>query len=75
MVEIDKEKLSTLLDYWIEHNREHRDEFTEWAEKAKSFAGAAVQSDILEAAQQMGRANESLLRALEELKRGKKEVV
>jgi len=47
MVEIDKEKLSTLLDYWIEHNREHRDEFTEWAEKAKSFAGAAVRGHLL----------------------------
>ena len=75
MVETDKEKLRALLDYWIEHNREHKDEFVEWAEKTKSFAGVAVRGHLLEAAQQMDKASEFLLRALKELKRGKKEVV
>ena len=73
MVEADKEKHSTLLDYWIEHNREHRDEFREWAKKTKSFTGVTVRSHLLEAAQQMGKVNEFLLLALEGLKRGKKE--
>ena len=72
MIEADKEKLSTLLDYWIEHNREHRDEFREWAERAKGFAGVAVLGHLLEAAQQMDKANEFLAQALEEL-RGRKE--
>ena len=75
MDETDKEKLVKLLDYWIEHNREHRDEFVEWAEKAKDFAGVAAHSYILEAAQQMDRASQFLFRALEELKGGKKEAV
>jgi hypothetical protein len=68
MVEADKEKLTKLLDYWIEHNREHRDEFVEWAEKTKGFAGVTVHGHLLEAAQQMDKANEFLLMALEGLK-------
>jgi len=72
MVEANKEKLSTLLDYWIEHNREHRDEFREWAEKTKSFTGVTVRGHLLEAAQQMDKVNEFLLLALGEL-RGRKE--
>lgn len=51
MVEADKEKLRALLDYWIEHNREHRDEFREWAEKAQDFAGVSVHDHLLEASQ------------------------
>jgi len=72
MVETDKEKLRALLDYWIEHNREHKDEFVEWAEKTKDFAEVPVHGHLLEAAQQMDKANEFLLLALEEL-RGRKE--
>ena len=26
-------RLHILLDYWIEHNREHEQEFREWADK------------------------------------------
>ena len=69
MAEIDKEKLIKLLDYWIEHNREHRDEFAAWAEKAKDFAKADVNRYIMEAAQHLDRVNESLRKVLEELKR------
>ena len=70
MAEGDRERLDTLLNYWIEHNREHADEFREWAEKAKGFAGVAVQGQLLEAAKQMDRATELLLQALKELKGG-----
>jgi len=68
MAEIDREKLIKLLDYWIEHNKEHRGEFAAWAEKSRNFAKASVYNSIMEAAQQMDRANESLLKVLEELK-------
>ena len=70
MAEGDRERLDTLLNYWIEHNREHADEFKEWAEKAKGFAGVTVQGQLLEAAKQMDKVNEFLLLALEELKGG-----
>jgi len=63
------EKLKILLEHWIEHNREHGGEFREWADKAKDIREAAVEKDMLDAAQYMDKASESLLRALEELKK------
>ncbi len=63
----EREKLRILLNHWIEHNKEHSQEFREWAEKAKAFGEAETSADILEAAQGMERANEPLLRALKRL--------
>jgi hypothetical protein len=68
MVEDERTKLKILLDHWIEHNKEHGEEFSQWAEKAKGFGEAKVHDDILEATQQMNRANEFLLKALHALK-------
>ena len=67
MSQADREKLTTLLKYWMEHNREHGEEFREWAEKASGFGQLSVHRDIMEAAEQMDRANGLLLRALEAL--------
>jgi len=60
----EKEKLKKLLDYWIEHNKEHGEEFKEWAEKAEAFGEATVCEDLLEAAESTNKANEFLLKAL-----------
>ena len=68
MSEAEKEKLKILLNHWIEHNRQHAQEFREWAEKAKSFGQAEVHDDMMRAVQQMNKANEFLLSALERLK-------
>jgi len=65
------EKLRILLDHWIEHNKEHGDEFRQWAEKARDLGEAVVQENMLDAAQYMDKAGESLLRALQELHTGK----
>ena len=70
MDKTEKEKLKILLDHWIEHNIEHTQEFTDWAEKAKGFGQAAVHDDIMQAVQQMNSVNEHLLKALEKLKEG-----
>ena len=32
-------KLDMLLDYWIEHNREHEKEFRDWAENVSTARG------------------------------------
>jgi len=64
----EMEKLKILLNHWIEHNREHAQEFREWAEKAKSFGQSTVHDDIMQASQQMNKANEFLLKALEKPK-------
>ena len=37
MGDIDTQELEVRLGYWIRHNREHGDEFREWAGKAPSI--------------------------------------
>ena len=67
MTNDERAKLRTLLTYWIEHNREHADEFREWAVKAKAWGEAEVGEEMLQAAQQMTKANEPLSQALTRL--------
>ncbi|MFC1964633.1 hypothetical protein ACFLWG_01330 [Chloroflexota bacterium] len=63
----DRAKLGTLLNYWIEHNREHSQEFKEWADKAKAFGEVEAGDEILLAAQDMDKASELLLKAIRRL--------
>ncbi len=65
----ERAKLRTLLNYWIEHNKEHSQEFKEWAGKAKGFGEAEAGDDMLLAAQEMDKANEILSQALRRLER------
>ena len=67
MPNAEREKIKILLNHWIEHNKEDSREFREWAEKAKGFGEAEPCCDILEAAQEMDKANDALLRALKRL--------
>ncbi|MCL0104779.1 hypothetical protein M1O57_04235, partial [Dehalococcoidia bacterium] len=66
----DREKLRTLVDHWIEHNREHAEEFREWARRTRDFVGEAAGDNISQAAGRLEEANKFLLRAAEELKEG-----
>lgn len=68
MSETEKGKLKILLSHWIEHNGQHAQEFREWAEKARGLGKAEVHDDMMQAVQQMNKANEFLLSALERLK-------
>ena len=68
----ERAKLRTLLNYWIEHNKEHGQEFREWADKAKGFGEAEASEEMLQAAQEMDKASESLSQALRRL--GEKEL-
>ena len=63
----ERAKLRALLGYWMEHNREHGQEFRDWAEKAGALGEAEAAAAILLAAQEMDKANESLSRALRRL--------
>ena len=58
----EADKLRVLIPHWIEHNKEHADEFRSWA----AHAGDAS-ADILAAAETMAHINESLVSALEKL--------
>jgi hypothetical protein len=65
----ERRKLEALLGYWVKHNREHGEEFKEWANKAADAGEALVHDHILQAAQEMDEANKSLLKALDALKK------
>ena len=57
-----RSKLKSLLSYWLEHNREHRAEFHEWADKI-----AADQTNVAEqlrqAADKMAEVDQYLKKA------------
>jgi DNA gyrase/topoisomerase IV subunit A len=60
-------KLGTLLNYWIEHSKEHGQEFKEWAEKMEGTDEAEIAAELLKAADEMDKATEYLQRAREKL--------
>jgi len=64
------EKLRVLLDYWIEHNREHEREFHEWAGKAALFSTEVAQQ-LEEAAAKMAAASSDLEKARQTLAKNK----
>ena len=61
-----QEKLHTLVDYWIEHNREHEQEFRDWADKAASLSSEVAQQ-LQEAAAKMADASNCLEKARQAL--------
>ncbi len=63
----DRDKLKHLIGHWIEHNREHADEFQQWADKAKGFGESEVHDDIMEAVEQLKKVNASLNKASQSL--------
>ncbi len=67
--EDEKEKLSLLLVYWIEHNKEHAQDFKRWAEKARGFdeIGTEVYEAIKEAVEHMEEVNECLFKAFDDI--------
>ena len=68
MSDDERSKLRTLLNYWIEHNKEHSQEFREWVGRARVFGEAGVGEDMLLAAEEMDKASEMLSQALKKLK-------
>ena len=63
----ERAKLRTLLNYWVEHNREHSQEFREWADKAKAFGEVEVADEMLQAAEGMDKASGLLSQSLKRL--------
>ena len=60
-------RVKTLLGYWIEHNREHSEEFREWADRLRGLGEGAAGGDLTQAAQKMEEAGRLLSRAMESL--------
>jgi len=63
----EKDKLKTLLSYWVEHNEEHSGEFKEWAEKAREMGEAEVADEIMQAVGHMYKVSEILSKTLKRL--------
>ena len=63
-------RLHILLDYWIEHNREHEQEFREWADKV-AFLSKEVAQQLQEAADRMAAASDNLEKARQVLAKNK----
>lgn len=71
MAQADRQKLRTVLGYWIKHNREHAQEFKEWADKAVAMGEPDVADDIREAGAETDKVTRLLSSARQKL--GKKE--
>ena len=63
----DRAKLKTLLNYWVEHNREHAEEFKEWADKAEQMGEGEIAAEILQAVVSMDKVSELLSSTLKRL--------
>jgi hypothetical protein len=61
------DKLRILLPHWIEHNDEHADEFTGWADKALAEGQGHLSACIQAAAQKLREANSALRDGLDDL--------
>ena len=64
----DRKKLKNLLEYWVEHNREHAQEFREWAEKARGMGEIEIEEEMLQAVGHMDRVTDMLTKTLGRLK-------
>ena len=68
MGDIDTQELEVRLGYWIRHNREHGDEFREWAGKAGEAGMDAVEAHLRQASELMAEATAALENALQTIK-------
>lgn len=57
-----RDRLQTLVDYWIDHTQEHEEEMRQWSDKAGPL-GDEVAQPLLAAAENLGRAADSLKNA------------
>ncbi len=67
MVSDDKTRLKTLLSYWVDHNREHSQEFRDWADKAEKMGESQVSKDLLKAVGNMEKVTATLSGILKRL--------
>jgi nickel/cobalt exporter len=70
MASDEKTKLRTLLNYWVEHNREHSQEVRDWAAKARALGKGKVAEKMLQASREMDKASELLTESLKKLEEG-----
>ena len=63
----ERARLKVLLVSWIEHNKQHGEKFRKWTEKAKDIEDNPIYNSVLQAAEEMEKANKRLSQLLTEL--------
>ena len=63
----EKNKMKTLLNYLVEHNRDHSQEVKDWAGKAADMGEAGLADEMMRAAGAMDEANTLLAESLKKL--------
>ncbi|MBN2186821.1 MAG: thioredoxin [Dehalococcoidia bacterium] len=64
-------RLKVLLSSWVEHNKQDSEKFGKWAEKTENVEGNPIYASLLQAAQEVGKANDRLSQLLSELQQEK----
>ena len=64
----EKQKLSVVIEHWIEHNESHLGEYRKWAQKAGEMGLSAVKGEIEEAIEMLSKLNDRLDKALNGLR-------
>jgi hypothetical protein len=62
-----KEKLSVVIEHWIEHNESHKGEYKKWAQTAGELGLDSVKAEIEEAMGKISQANQHLTKAMKTL--------
>jgi hypothetical protein len=70
MTNDERQKLRTMLRYWLEHNKEHGQEFREWGDRIAKLGEIETATKLEQAAQEMDQASDSLSHALRSLGKG-----
>lgn len=64
----EMEKLSIVIEHWIEHNQSHMDEYQRWAQTAGDIGLEKVEAEIKEAIEKLSHCNNHFGKALKELR-------
>jgi len=67
----ERGRLKVLLTSWIEHNEQDSKKFRKWVEKIKNPGGNPIYNSIIQAAQEVEKANQRLSQLLVELQGGR----
>ena len=60
-------RLKVISAFWTEHNKQYSEKLRKWTEKAKNAESEPIYNRALQAAEEMGKANEQLSQVLVEL--------
>jgi hypothetical protein len=63
----EQERLSVVIEHWIEHNESHRGEYEKWAQTAAALNLEEVRAQIEEAIRELSLVNRHLEEALKAL--------